>query len=392
MSGYTWIVFKKELMDTFRDRKTITTSILIPILIFPLITFVMGVAMQGFFDDVESHIPIAVMGESSELTEFLSESELVDIRSVSEPLDALAELDVFVVVETQSEFSQKLNAEEPAGIVLHYDESSQKSSMAMGTVQGLIGQFQQSVVKERLTALGMDPAILQAVQMESRALADNQTGSPVGSMIYMMLLPLMLTMWSAVGGIPAATDLGAGEKERQTLEPLLTTRANRSQILFGKYFAVVVASVMGMIASLIGFGLASILNPSVLSSGGLMPFKAVVVIAVACLGLNFTFSAFELAISFYARNFKEAQTYLSPVTILVMIPAYFTLYLDGKLIPETYFHIPIINTIAIIKEALAQIYDPRHLLIVGVWLIVYISIALLYTRRMFNRESVVFRN
>lgn len=392
MNGYTWIVFKKELTDTFRDRKTIITSILIPILIFPIITFVMGVAMQGFFDDVESHIPIAVIGEESALTAYLSSSDLVDIRTVSDPMKALAELDVFVVVETPPEFSSDLDAEETAEVVLHYDEASQKSSMAMGSVQGLISQFQQSVVQDRLESLGMDPEILKAVNMESRALDASQSGSPVGSMIYMMLLPLMLTMWSAVGGIPAATDLGAGEKERQTLEPLLTTRASRSQILFGKYFAVVVASVMGMIASLIGFGLATVLNPSVLSSGGLLPLQAILVIAVACLGLNFTFSAFELAISFYARNFKEAQTYLSPVTILVMIPAYFTLYLDGKLIPETYFHIPIINTIAIIKEALAQIYNPRHLLIVGIWLMVYIGIALFYTRRMFNRESVVFRN
>lgn len=392
MKGYTWIVFKKELMDTFRDRKTIVTSILIPILIFPIITFVMGVAMQGFFDDVESHVPVAMMGEETELTEFLADSDLVEIRNVEDPMDALSNLDVFVVVETQSEFTEQLEREDPADVVLHYDESSQKSSMAMGTVNGLITEFQQRVVKRRLENLGMDPQILAAVHTESRALKMEGTGNPVGSMLYMMLLPLMLTMWSAVGGIPAATDLGAGEKERQTLEPLLTTRASRSQILFGKYFAVVIASVMGMIASLIGFLLATLLNPSVLSSGGLLPIKSVIVIAVACLGLNFTFSAFELAISFYARNFKEAQTYLSPVTILVMIPAYFTLYLDGKLIPDSYFHIPIINTIAIIKEALAKIYDPRHLLIVGIWLAVYVGVALLYTRRMFNRESVIFRN
>jgi sodium transport system permease protein len=392
MKGYTWIVFKKELMDTFRDRKTITTSILIPILMFPLITFVMGVAMEGLFDDVESHVPIALMGQAAELTDYLEETNLVVIHDVEDPMEALSDLDVFVVVETHADFSAQLDREDPAEVILHYDESSQKSSMAMGTVRGLITQFQQEVVKNRMVALGMDPEILTAVTTETMALETDENGSPMGSMLYMMLLPLMLTMWSAVGGIPAATDLGAGEKERQTLEPLLTTRASRSQILFGKYFAVVIASVMGMIASMLGFLLATLLNPSVLSSGGLLPVRSVVVIAIACLGLNFTFSAFELAISFYARNFKEAQTYLSPVTILVMIPAYFTLYLDGKLIPESYFHIPIINTIAIIKEALARIYDPRHILIVGIWLCVYVGIALFYTRRMFNRESVIFRN
>jgi sodium transport system permease protein len=392
MRGYTWIVFKKELMDTFRDRKTIATSILIPILIFPILTFVMGVAMQGLFDDVESHVPIAMIGEESGVAEFLQETGLVEIKAEPDPMAALKELDVFVVVEIPPGFSQTLQEKNMADLILHYDESSQKSTMALGTMQGLITQFQQEVVRQRLIDLGMDPGIVTAVKTESRALAEGESGNPVGAMLYMMLLPLMLTMWSAVGGIPAATDLGAGEKERQTLEPLLATRASRSQILFGKYFAVVIASVMGMLASLLGFVLATVLNPSVLASGGIMPLKSALVIAVACLGLNFTFSAFELAISFYARNFKEAQTYLSPVTILVMIPAYFTLYLDGKLVPESYFHIPIINTIAIIKEALARIYDPRHLLIVGIWLCVYVGAALLFTRRMFNRESVIFRN
>lgn len=392
MRGYTWIVFKKELMDTFRDRKTIITSILIPILIFPILTFVMGIAMQGLFDDVESHVPIAIIGEKSGVAEFLKETGIVEIKPEEDPMTALKDLDVFVVVEIPVGFNETLKLKNMADIVLHYDESSQKSTMALGTVQGLITQFQQEVVRQRLIDLGMDPGIVTAVKTESRALAAGESGNPIGAMLYMMLLPLMLTMWSAVGGIPAATDLGAGEKERQTLEPLLATRASRSQILFGKYFAVVIASVMGMLASLLGFLLATILNPSVLASGGILPLKSALVISVACLGLNFTFSAFELAISFYARNFKEAQTYLSPVTILVMIPAYFTLYLDGKLIPESYFHIPIINTIAIIKEALARIYDPRHLLIVGIWLCVYIGSALLFTRRMFNRESVIFRN
>ena len=392
MKGYTWIVFKKELMDTFRDRKTIATSILIPILIFPILTFVMGAAMQGLFDDVESHVPVAIIGEESGVKEYLRETGLVEIKEEADPMAALKNLDVFVVVEIPSGFSQTLKEKNMADLVLHYDESSQKSTMALGTLQGLITQFQQEVVRQRLIDLGMDPGIVTAVKTESRALAEGESGNPVGAMLYMMILPLMLTMWSAVGGIPAATDLGAGEKERQTLEPLLATRASRSQILFGKYFAVVIASVMGMLASLLGFVLATILNPSVLASGGIMPLKSALVIAVACLGLNFTFSAFELAISFYARNFKEAQTYLSPVTILVMIPAYFTLYLDGKLVPDAYFHIPIINTIAIIKEALAKIYDPRHLLIVGIWLCVYVGAALLFTRRMFNRESVIFRN
>lgn len=210
-------------------------------------------------------------------------------------------------------------------------------------------------------------------------------------MIFSMIFPMLITIYSAISGIAAATDLGAGEKERQTLEPLLTTKASRLSILGGKYLAVFIAGVIGTVASLIGFFIASVMNPDFLGTGIALPLSSILTIGLFCVGLNLVFSGIELTISFYARNFKEAQTYLAPLSIILLIPAYATMYLDGKAVPEVYFHIPIINTIAIIKEAIVLIVNPIHILIVLAWTVVYIVASLFLTVNMFKKESVIFR-
>jgi sodium transport system permease protein len=202
---------------------------------------------------------------------------------------------------------------------------------------------------------------------------------------------MLLAIWAATGCIAPATDIGAGEKERQTLEPLLTTNVSRTSLLLGKYIAVVISGILATFASLIGFGLAAMINPSMFATISLS-LGALLTIGFAAVGLTMAFAALELAISFYARNFKEAQTYLTPITFVVLIPAYFTMYLDGKLIPSIYFHIPIINTISIIKEVLVGIFDPMHLSIVFVWTGIYVALAIGFVLSLFKKETVIFRN
>lgn len=265
-----------------------------------------------------------------------------------------------------------------------------KSGIAETRIREILGQFSDLIITERLREKGINPKILKPVNIKSTSVSVEENG--MGMFIFSMILPMLLTIWSAVGGIPAATDLGAGEKERQTLEPLLTINASRLSIILGKYFAVVVAGIIATLGSLLGFIIASKISPNFLWVGVKLPIMSIVVIALFCIGLTLTFSSLELAVSFYARNFKEAQTYLTPITIIMIIPAYLTMYLDGRAIPKVYFNIPIINVISIIKEALISIYNPVHIGIVLIWMLIYIAVALIVTVKLFNKETVIFRN
>ncbi|KGG80106.1 hypothetical protein Y919_08030 [Caloranaerobacter azorensis H53214] len=390
MLKYIWIVFKKEMKDTFRDRKTIFTSIIIPILIFPILSLALGSGASEIIEEGAKPIDIAVISENDNgLLKYLNAHQGINIINTDEPEKSLEKLEVKAIVKIDKYFDEKVNKGEFGTVEIMYDESSQKSSMAYPKLKSIINDYSKIIVSKRLKELGADNNILKVVDIKAISVAKEDG---FGIIMFSMMLPMFLTIWSAVGGIPAATDLGAGEKERQTLEPLLTTKVNRISLLIGKYFTVVVAGIIATLASLTGFIIATKLKADLFGTISTLPINTILIIGLFCIGLTLTFSSLELAISFYARNFKEAQTYLTPVTIIMLIPAYLTMYLDGKAIPNAYFHIPVINVISIIKEALVSIYNPVHIGVVLIWVIIYISIALMVTVKMFNKETVIFRN
>lgn len=104
------------------------------------------------------------------------------------------------------------------------------------------------------------------------------------------------------------------------------------------------------------------------------------------------FGAIELALSIYARSFKEAQTYLSPITIIAMVLVYAVMMKDPKSIETFYFSIPITNATCLMKEFLVGIHNYTHIAITFGWMIVYIVGALLFARYMFSKEEVIFRS
>lgn len=390
MNKFTKIVFKKEIMDTFRDKKTIFSSIIIPIIIFPLIAFVIGLGSSDMVKESKEPVQIALLSEENNgLEMFLKSNDNVNIIKTKDYKKTLDKLEAKVVVKIGGDFDEKIKNGEKPEINLIYDDTSQKSEMAKSRIEQIILSYTNHIVVKRLENEGINPQILEPVDIKSSSVSKE---GGTGLLLFSMLLPFMLTIWSAVGGIPAATDLGAGEKERQTLEPLLTTKANRISILMGKYFTVVLAGIIATTASLIGFLIATKINPEFLGESATLSIKSIAIITLVCLEMALAFSSIELAISFYARNFKEAQTYLSPVSILLMVPAYLTMFVDGRAVPEYYFHIPIINTIGIIKEVIVSVYDFKHILITTGWNLVYIALFLMITVKMFEKETVIFRN
>lgn len=386
---YVMIVLKKELKDTFRDKKTILSSIIIPILIFPIMAFALGFSTSEMINDEQKPIDIALISnDETKLETYFKETGQINIINTDDPNKALDDLTIKAIVKVQKGFDDKIESGTMGKVEVIYDQSSSKSDMATSRLNRIIESYSQAIANERLKAIGVDPEALRAVSIKSTSVSKD---GGMGLMIFSMIFPMLITIYSAISGLATATDLGAGEKERQTLEPLLTTKASRLSILGGKFFAVFISGVIGTAASLIGFFIASKMNPDFLGTGVALPLIPILVIGLFCAGLNLIFSGLELTISFYARNFKEAQTYLTPLSVILLIPAYMTMYLDGKAVPEVYFHIPIINTIAIIKEALVQIIDPVHILIVLGWTLVYIFASLFLTVNMFKKESVIFR-
>mgnify|MGYP002409318722 CR=1 FL=1 len=385
------LVFKKELKDIFRDRKTIIMSVLIPIIIFPLLFTVMGFSLDKSTKQVEDNLTVAIIDAgNSTLTQFLSTQESLKLVDSTDMEADLREGKILVGLEVPADFDADILAERPARLVLIYDNASQPSQMAMGIVNGIVTTYSKDIVAQRLEERNISSDLLTPVQVQTKTMVSEEEG--FGKFMLSLLLPLMLVIFSITGPMAAAVDLGAGEKERGTLEPLLTTNAGRLSLLWGKFAAITVMGVLSTIASMLGLFLSMQQEGGIFQgSGASVAPSTLLLIGLVTLLLTMVFGALELAISIYARSFKEAQTYISPLMMISFIPTYATYMLDAKNIETFYFHIPLANVSCILKEFLAGIYNYTHIAITFTWIIIYIVAAVLFARYMFSKEDVIFR-
>jgi sodium transport system permease protein len=388
------IVFKKELVDTFRDKKTIIVSILLPLILFPVLFWFMGNSMDKTVSQVENNMKVAIVDSgNSKFGEYLKKQTILKNTESSNVSEDVKSGKILMSIEIPKDFDTIVDKDMVSKILLTYDNSSQQSQMAMEKVNVLIGKYTQNIVAERLSKRNVNPEILNPIQIETKTSVKESEGN--SKFMLSLLLPLMLFIYSVTGPMGAAVDLGAGEKERGTLEPLLTTRADRLSLLWGKFLAITVVGLMTTLASIGGLLIAMNQKGGMFKGGsgaGVgMSITSLLLIGLVAVLVTMVFGALELSISIYARSFKEAQTYVTPLMIIGFIPAYATYMLDAKNIEMVYFHIPLANAVCLMKEFIVGIYNYTHIGITLGWMIVYIVASILFARYMFSREDVIFR-
>ncbi len=403
---YVWIVLKKEVKDIIRDKKTVITSIAIPMVIIPLLNILVGGGMQDFQKGINENVTIALTENSdNEATRKLVSERIIkdyeNIRLVENDGTNAAESvqsgAVRVVMEFEEGYAEKLKDGKPFRISLLYDKSKTKSEVGLEILTSAIDSFNNSVVNERFTALGLDKELLEPTIIENKNVADEKQAG--NNTIVMMILPLMLGMLVVVGGIPAATDLVAGEKERNTFEPLLSTKPDRGSLLMGKYLTVTLFSMVSVIAIVAGMVIGYLINPNSLTMGtsnqissfSIEPLAAFLSIVIA-VALGMTFSGIQIALSTYAKSFKEAQTYMSFLIFIAIIPGYATMFMQPADISLYMYAVPVLNTIAAFKMVLGGMIDYSGLLLALVTSAVYVVLTLWLAAHLFNKEKVLFRS
>lgn len=402
---HVWIVFKKEVKDIARDKKTILTNLLVPIILMPLMFFVMGGSFSKMEKDINENITVALSQDSDtqEIRDLVQNEIFVNNPNiklngaVADPIQAIRNDEVRFVIDVDKNYTESLSQELPYTITIIYDQSDTKSSSSYGVIIQAINQYNEKIVQERLKNRGIDARILEPVKVVQNNAADDNIG---GNLMIMMMLPMLISILMAVGGIPAATDLVAGEKERATFEPLLTTQSGRMSILLGKYFTVTLFSIMSVIAQFIGVVIGFIVSPGFFSMGGetsmgmsfYIPPAALFLTIFITITLGMVFAALQLAVSTYARSFKEAQTYLSFFIFIAMVPAYATMMMQPSDLQIYMFFIPLLNAIASLKMILGNVINYTSLGIALGTSIIYVIISLIFATSLFNKEKVLFRS
>ena len=396
MSNMTWIVFKKEMIDLFRDRKAFLSAVILPIFLLPIMMFILGGSAASNTNTVKQGLKIAITGEqNSSLENILKQDTNIQIVNIDNPEEALQNEEIYLYLDIPKNFDENIKKKDgSSSISIYYDNTSQKSQIALGEIESVINKYNEREVSDRLKNLGVSDALLTPVNVNPIGVGiENQTEARALQLVA-MLLPMFVLVYAAQGGAAAATDLAAGEKERGSLEPLLSTRASRASILVGKLIAITVMGILSTLSGFIGLVVSMIVPNSLLRTEGgfvLQP-EAIIIIVVLAILITLSFSALQLAISVYAKSFKEAQTYLGFLTFAPMIISYGTMYLDANGLGVLLYNVPILNAVLVMKEAIFGIYSPIHLILTFIWSVIYIILALLLARYMFNREEALFRS
>ncbi|MGL4848881.1 MAG: ABC transporter permease [Clostridium sp.] len=398
------VVLKKELKDIFRDKKTVLFTIILPIILFPVMYKLMGYGMESSMKSASEEIKISITGEqNSSIYNLLQGQKNVTFESPEDPKQALKDGDLQLIIDVPKNFDAEIKKGNNPKLDILYDDSSNNSSIALSFVESLISGLEDSIVSDRLKAQGIDTSILKPIELnvKSSASLDGEEVNPMARTLGGMMPSLIIVfMFAPILGI--AADLGAGEKERNTFEPLLSTSCDRNSLLFGKIIAISVVSALTMIASLISMyvGLQGFIK-SMASMGGHegssslsfdLSFESIILMIFLLLILLLAICAIQISISIFARSTKEAGTYLSGVITPIMIISYIPMFMDAKDISSFVFHLPIANSVALMKEFMVGISNFNHVGIVFFWNIIYLILAILATKYMFSREEVVFRS
>ncbi|MGL6184313.1 MAG: ABC transporter permease [Clostridium chrysemydis] len=388
------VVLKKELKDIFRDRKTIFFSILLPIIVFPLIFMFMNKSMENTVDDANKNINIVIQGDSnSSIANILKSQQNINIKNPDDPKEALKDGDIQLIINIPSNFDERVKSEKDLNVDILVDDSSNKSQIASNTVHELFRGLESKIVSDRLVQSGIDPKILKPFNVDIKSGLNNSgeingNSSMLGSMVPTFIIIFMLSPALAI-----AADLGAGEKERNTFEPLLSTSCNRNSLLWGKIIAMCVVSGLALILSLgsIYYSLTNFMSGDNADLGLMLSPKALAIMIILCLLLLLAVCALQISISIFARSVKEAGTYLSGIIMPVMILSYIPMFMDAKNMSMLIFNLPVANSVALMKELMAGVFNPTHIGIVFFWQIIYVLASVIITKKMFSKEEVVFR-
>lgn len=394
--GMLRVVYRKELLDSLRDRRALISMIALPLLVVPLLVLGMGGLSFKLAERARGEVHEVMVLGADQAPELVAEIEKMDtLRLVPETPDfrqRIADKEVQAVLRVPGDFAERVERGETAELTIYTYEGETRSSLAASRLEGLLRERRAAVVRERLEAEGLSETLISPFRAarENVAPPERVTGVLIGG-----LLPYMLIMLCITGAIYPAMDLTAGEKERGTMETLLSSPVSRLTLVLGKFFVVFTFSMItaflavSVLGGMFWVAVSQLQANGVLLELSLSPF-AIAGFLLLLLPMAAFFSAVLLAISVFARTFREAQTYVSPLMIVALLPAVVALMPGVELTPLLAL-VPVLNVSLIGREILSGFYPWGYILLILLSSSLYAAAALWAAVKLFQKEAVVFR-
>ncbi len=393
----TMIIFRKELMDTLRDRRTLFSMIAIPLLLFPVLIGISSRVMHSQMTKAQEKvlkIAVQTSGNAAGFTAMLrSQPKVTVIENIpadsARALVAGDSLDAFILFAP--DFDQQVANLHP-GPVTFYFKAAEVQSIERQRLKALLTGYEQTLRTERFKKLNIDPLITQTLRIDEQNLASarERIAEVLGG-----FLPYLFIIFCYIGSLYPAIDLAAGEKERGTLETLLTSPASRMEILLGKFGVVVTTGIatagIALLWMYLGIVQVKEIPPELLKSiMDILQVRSVVLLLTLLFPLTIFFAAGLLSLSIVAKSYKEAQTIITPTMIVIIVPVFIGM-MPGMTLDAGTALIPILNVSLATKAIIAGTIKPILLAETYASLIALAGLSLFACARIFDRKGTIFR-
>ncbi len=389
-------IFKKEMLDTIRDKRTLLTMIVVPLLMIPVLLSIMSSFQTRQIEKAREKVLKIAVESNGNGTDFIKQLKVrkdIDVREDIDPFkfnDLIREDSLDLALIIGEEFDLELLAGKTADLTVYYNSTGE--SVLYERLESAIESYSDEVLNVRLDSLGTTRAMIRPIRTNRENVYS--TSESVGKMVG-GFLPYIFVIFCLVGGMYPAIDLFTGEKERGTIETILTVPASRLQILLGKMLVVVVAGVTSGLLTIVGMYLTLQLNSSIpeefVHVAGVILTPAVIgLIALMLIPLTTFFSGVLIPASIYSKSFKEAQSLIQPMMFLVIVPLGIGMIPTVKLNAITAL-IPVLNVALACKEIISGTIDYGLLALVFISLFVFAAIGILVCVRWFSREGNILR-
>jgi sodium transport system permease protein len=312
-----WTVWMKELRELSRDRRTLLLALMMPLL-FPVLIIGMGTLAENRAKaQIEKNLEIAIVGaeHAPNLVAWLAGQGIARKSLAKDPDAAIRDQDEDVYLRIEPDFGAHWREGKPALVEIVHDSTRQDAGIPVKRVENALDLYRSQTGALRLLARGINPGVAAPLAVSHKDLATPEARKSLA----LTILPYLLLLSAFLGGAHLIIDTTAGERERQSLEPLLATPAARGAIVSGKMAAAALLSLVVLVLTLLALKLGAQFAPGIgrMMDIGLLAIARMMVILLPIVFIGTSLLTF---ISAGAKSVKEAQGYMSVLMLLPIIP------------------------------------------------------------------------
>ena len=389
-------IFKKEIIDIIRDKKTLFMGIVLPLILYPLLMIIMTQIMTISMNSIENDdINIAFEKyPSKELITLIKNYDSDGAINIVKSKNYKKDLEKGII-DAYVDIKEKNKIE---NYKIYIDSSKENSSTVNSKLEDIFNTYKEKKVKDKIEQLQLNvEEILEPVVYSTMDLAKTEE---VAGLFLGQILSLILIMGVLLGALYPAIDSMAGEKERGTLETLFTLPISNLELVMGKYMAVSLCAIVTAILNVVSILMTLIyilstgnISGQLLSNNfNISALSGPLFITLICICLfAMVVSAVSMCVCSLAKSFKDAQNYITPVMFLVLIPSYASMIPNLNL-DRTTSIIPVVNISLLIKSVLSNNANLSLIALVFISNFAFVILSVILLSKLFNSEEILFGN